>query len=282
MPSSPAFADGRRAWQIWQVAPGHPERPGEVWAGTREAGLFRSRDGGETWVSVASLNDHPTHDAWLPGGGGLLLHTILIDPDNPNRLFACISMGGAFRSDDGGERWQPVNHGVPSNWAEVSPGTQLCVHKMALHPAQTGRLYQQHHTGVYRSDDHGDNWVDISNGLSSRFGFSLAVHPRDPDTLYVVPHISEKQRVIPHGQMAVWRSRTGGENWEALRAGLPDNAWFTVLREALAVDACDPAGVYAGTHTGQLFHSRDEGSHWELLAGNFPSIICVNAACVTG
>lgn len=274
----PAFADDRRAWQIWQVVPGHPQRPGEMWAGSREAGLFRSRNAGETWESVDGLNDHPTHTTWQEGGGGLLLHTILIDPENPNQLYAGISMGGVFRSEDTGASWQSINRGLADGASDVRPGTHRCVHKMALHPARPAVLFQQHHTGVYHSVDRGDTWVDISDGLPSRFGFPLALHPHDPETVYVVPHVSQDQRVVPEGRMAIWRSRNSGNNWESLTQGLPDNVWFTILRENLATDRCDPAGVYAGTSTGQLFYSRDEGAHWELLAGNLPSIVSVNAA----
>jgi hypothetical protein len=280
--SGPTFDNGRRAWQIWQVVPGHPQRPGEMWAGTREAGLFRSRDSGVTWESITGLNDHPTHATWEEGGGGMLLHTILIDPENPTRLYACVSMGGAYRSEDGGASWQPINGGVAENLSNVSPGTHKCVHKMALHPARPEVLFQQHHTGVYRSDDRGDRWVDISEGLPSRFGFPLALHPHDPETVYVVPHVSEKQRMVLEGRMAVWRSRTGGASWEYLTAGLPENVWLTVLRENLAVDSCDPAGVYVGTHTGQVFYSRDEGGHWELLADYLPSVLSVNTGRVRG
>jgi photosystem II stability/assembly factor-like uncharacterized protein len=280
--SGPTFDDDRRAWQIWQVVPGHPQRPGEMWAGTREAGLFRSRDSGETWVGIAGLNEHPTHSTWEEGGGGRLLHTILLDPENLSRLYACVSMGGAYRSEDGGASWQPINRGIADYLPSVSPGTDKCVHKMALHPARPTMLFQQHHTGVYRSDDRGDRWTDISDGLPSRFGFPLAMHPHDPNTVYVIPHVSEKQRVVPEGQMAVWRSRSAGESWEGLSAGLPDNAWLTILRESLALDSCDPAGVYVGTSTGQVFYSRDEGAHWELLADYLPGVVSVNAARIIG
>lgn len=274
----PTFADSRRAWQIWQIVPGHPQRPGEMWAGTREAGLFRSRNAGETWESVAGLNDHPTRTTWEAGGGGLLLHTILIDPEDPNRLYVGVSMGGVYRSEDAGVSWQPINRGLAEGVPNLRPGTHQCIHKMALHPARPAVLFQQHHTGVYRSADHGNTWVDISDGLPSRFGFPLALHPHDLDTVYVVPHVSQDQRVVPEGRMAVWRSRNGGNHWESLTQGLPDNVWFTILRENLATDTCDPAGVYVGTSTGQLFYSRDEGEHWELLADHLPSVISVNAA----
>jgi len=152
-------------------------------------------------------------------------------------------MGGAYRSEDGGISWRPINHEVPKYLSDIHPGTEKCVHKMALHPARPAVLFQQHHCGVYRSDDRGDTWVDISEGLSSRFGFPLAMHPHDPDTVYVVPHVSDNRRVVPEGRMAVWRSRSGGASWEGLTQGLPNNAWLTCLRESLAVDSCDPASV---------------------------------------
>jgi len=278
--SGPNFDDQRNAWQIWQVVHGHPQRPGEVWAGTREAGLFRSSDWGETWEAVPGLNNHPTCSTWQAGGGGLLLHTIIVDPDEPRRLYACISMGGAFRSEDGGVSWQPINHGLAEGLPNLRPGTHQCVHKMVLHPLRTSVLFQQHHCGVYRSNDRGDHWSDISEGLPSRFGFPLAIHPHDPDTIYLVPHVSDYQRMVPDGHLAVWRSRTGGDSWESLTHGLPENAWFTILRENLAVDGCDPAGVYVGTSSGQLYYSRDEGTHWELLADHLPSIISVNSAYI--
>jgi hypothetical protein len=191
-------------------------------------------------------------------------------------------MGGAYRSEDGGISWQTINHGVPQYLLDIHPEPYQCVHKMALHPARPAVLFQQHHCGVYRSDDRGDTWVDISDGLPSRFGFPLALHPHDPNTVYVVPHISDNQRMMPEGRMAVWRSGSAGESWECLSQGLPDNAWVTCLRESLAVDSCDPAGVYVGTSTGQVFHSRDEGVHWELLAGYLPAVVSVNAARVVG
>jgi photosystem II stability/assembly factor-like uncharacterized protein len=271
----------QRVRQIWQVLPGHPERPTEVWAGSREAGLFRSNDRGSTWQEVAALNHHATASTWMEGGGGLILHTILTDPREARRLYACISAGGAYRSDDGGVSWKPINRGVRADFLpDQYPESGQCVHKMTLHPDRPQVLFQQNHCGVYRSDDRGDSWVDISEGLPSRFGFPMAVHPHDPHTLYVVPLISDDQRVVPDGRMAVWRSRDAGQTWQRLTEGLPDNAWLSVLREGLAVDTCDPAGIYVGTSTGQLFYSRDEGAHWEILADYLPPVLSVTAAQV--
>lgn len=276
-----AFGDDRSAHEVWQVQPGHAAHRGVVWAGTREAGLFRSDDRGSTWRSVAGLNDHPTRATWQPGGGGLILHTIVLDPSDPKRLYACISTGGAYRSEDCGETWTPINRGVRADFlSEPNPETGHCVHKMVLHPARPNVLFQQNHCGVYRSDDRGETWVDIGDGLSSSFGFPIAVHPHDPHTIYVVPLIADVQRVVPDGRMAVWRSRDDGAAWQPLTAGLPSDAWLTILRESLAVDSCDPAGVYVGTTNGQVFASRDDGDHWELMADYLPSVVSVNAVRV--
>lgn len=282
LPTDMRFDDDRRAWQIWQVEPGHPSRPGELWAGTREAGLFHSCDDGATWQGVRGLNDHPTQPAWHEGGAGIILHTIVIDPQAPGRMFVCVSAGGIYRTEDGGATWQPINRGVRADFLpDACPVAGHCPHKLVLHPARPAVLFQQNHCGVYRSDDRGDSWVDISDGLSSRFGFPIAVHPHHPDTIYVVPHVSDTHRVVPGGRMAVWRSRSGGESWEPLTDGLPSgSARLTILRESLAADACDPAGIYVGTAAGQLFYSRDEGDRWELLADSLPAVVSVNAATV--
>lgn len=284
LPGALAFDDDRSVAQIWQVAPGHPSRPAELWAGTREAGLFRSRDGGATWQGVAGLNDHPTRESWQEGGAGIILHTIVVDPETPARMYACVSAGGVYRSEDDGATWRPINRGVRADFLpDLCPVAGHCPHKLALHPARPAVLFQQNHCGVYRSDDHGDTWLDISDGLSSRFGFPIAVHPHDPATIYAVPLVADKHRVVPDGRMAVWRSRSAGDGWECLGQGLPSqNAWLTILRESLAVDACDPAGVYVGTTSGQVFYSRDEGDHWELLADYLPAVVSVNAALVVG
>jgi hypothetical protein len=273
--------DERRVREVWQVQPGHADRPDEVWAGSRQGGVFSSTGRGQTWGEVPALNRHATTDTWYPGGGGLILHTILTDPSDAQRVYACISTGGAYRSDDGGASWKPINRGVRADFLpDVYPETGQCVHKMVLHPARPQVLFQQNHCGVYRSDDRGDTWVDISEGLPSRFGFPMAIHPHDPHTVYVVPLTSDDQRFVPEGQMAVWRSRDEGQTWRRLTDGLPDPAWLTILRENLATDPCDPAGVYVGTTTGQLFYSRDEGEHWETLADYLPPVLSVSAVQV--
>lgn len=271
--------DDRKLKRVWHVEPGHPDRPGEVWAGVEPAGLFRSWDGGSTWSEVVGFNDHPTRERWQPGAGGLCLHSIQIDPLDPSRIYAAVSAAGLFRSDDGGASWKPINRGVRADFLpEPEPEVGHCVHKFALARRRPERLYQQNHCGVYRSDDRGETWVDIGAGLPSRFGFALGVHPEDPDTAYVVPLTDDWRRWMPDGQMRVWRTRDAGASWEPLGRGLPErDAYLTVLREGLAVDSADPCGVYVGTSTGQLFASRDGGERWELVVDLLPPILSVAA-----
>jgi len=271
----------RRVREIWQVQPGHAQRPGEVWAGTGEAGLFRSRDEGAHWEGVAGLNSRIATDNWMPGGGGLILHTILMDPTDPNRIYAAISAAGAYRSDDGGETWQPINKGVRADFMpEPTPETGHCVHKMALHPARPDVLFQQNHMGFYRSDDRGGQWTDISEGLPSRFGFPMAIHAHDPHTVYAAPLVADERRFMPEGQMAVWRTRDDGAHWQSLTNGLPDGAWLNVLRDAMATDPCESCGVYVGTRGGHLFYSRDEGDTWQSLTDYLPPVQSVAVARV--
>lgn len=275
LPGRPAFPDARRVKQIWQVCPGHPARPGELWAGTCEAGLFRSADMGATWQGVAGLNDHPTRSSWDPGGGGLVLHTIIVDPRDPARMIAAISAGGIYCSADGGATWRPINGGVRPDPRPVGcAASGQCPHRILLHPARPGRLYQQGHCGVYRSDDFGERWVEISAGLPSPYGWPLALHPDDPDTLYVVPHISDKQRWTTEGRLAVWRSRDAGASWERLARGLP-TAPARCLRESLAAA---PAGrLYLGTVDGRVFTSADGGETWALFADGLPAVQAIAA-----
>ncbi|MGL4650115.1 MAG: WD40/YVTN/BNR-like repeat-containing protein [Caldilineaceae bacterium] len=276
----PAEAE-QRVRQVWQVQAGHAERPGELWAGTNQAGLFHSTDGGVTWTLSAPFEQRRGQDQWFEGGGGLILHTILSDPQNPDRLYVAVSAGGAYRSDDGGGSWKPVNYGVKADFLpEPHPETGHCVHKMALHPAQDGLLYQQNHDGFYRSDDAGEHWTDITAGLPSRFGFPMAVHPGDAQTVFAAPLVADAQRVMADGQMAVWRTRDGGGTWQQLTNGLPGNAWLNVLRDAMTTDDCASCGVYVGTTGGQVFFSRDEGDSWQMLAEFLPPVLSVQAARV--
>lgn len=276
-------AEDRRVREVWQVQAGPAERPGEVWAGTGEAGLFRSADRGAHWEPVRTFNERKFTDTWMPGGGGLILHTILMDEANPNRIIVAVSAGGGYRSDDGGVTWKPINRGIASDYLpDPNSETGTCVHKMVYHPERPQVLFQQNHGGVYRSTDGGDSWVDISEGLPSRFGFPMVIHPHDPHTVYLTPLKADVERVMPEDRMAVWRSRNDGDSWERLTNGLPEHAFLTVLRDAMATDPCAPCGVYVGTTGGQLFHSRDEGESWQMLAEYLPPILSVSAARVTG
>lgn len=267
---------------VWHIRPGRKSEPGVLYAGTDPAGLFRSEDSGETWSEVLGLNRHATRPQWTPGAGGLILHTIIPDPSDAQRLHVAISVAGVFRTDDGGESWQPHNKGTRADFRpDKFPEVGMCVHKMKMAAGGSKLLYQQNHCGVYRSEDGGDSWTDISRGLPSRFGFGLALHPRDPQTLWVLPITSSELRFVPNGCVAAYRSTNGGRAWTKQGRGLPTrHAHVGVLREAMTSDAADPAGVYFGTHTGQLFHTRDEGREWHLLADFLPPILSVETAIV--
>ena len=266
-----------RVRKAWHLSPNPAGEVGSLYAGVERAGLFTTTDFGETWNSVDSLNLHAHSESWNPGGGGLILHTIVVDPADHDRIYVGISAAGVYRSDDRGKSWTAKNVGVRADFLDDKfPEFGQCVHKFDLHPANPGTLYQQNHCGVYRSEDHGDTWVEITEGLPSEFGFPFALHAHDPDTIYVIPHEGSSNRVVPEGKMTVWRSRDRGDNWEAMTQGLPEGAYLTILREGLAVDNCDSVGVFAGTQTGQIFLSRDEGESWEVMADFLPPIYSVS------
>jgi hypothetical protein len=228
------------------------------------------------------LFDHPHRAKFFPGAGGLCLHTILLDPDDPARMYVAMSTGGCYRTDDGGQSWMPRNKNVRADFMpDKFPEYGQCVHKVAMHPTTPNVLFQQNHCGVYRSDDMGDNWIDIGEGrLPSRFGFPVAVHPIDPRIVYVVLEESDEYRLSVDGKFSVWRSKDAGDSWERLANGLPEKAHLVVLREAMATDTFGDAGIYVGTHTGQLFYSRDSGDSWELMADFLPPIQSVEAAVI--
>ncbi len=266
--------------RVW-IVEGDP-RNGIVYAGVDPGALFRSDDKGVHWQEVRSLTEHPSRDQWTPGAGGLMVHSIAFDRTRPERMFVGISAAGVFRTDDGGKNWTPKNKGVradflPDNFPEVG----VCVHHMEIHSSNPEILYQQNHCGVYRSENGGDDWIDISEGLPSRFGFPIAVHPHDGDIIYVCPQESDEFRITPGGAFRIFRSRDRGNTWEALTRGLPQShAYQNILRAAMDTDAMDPAGVYVGTQGGQLLGSRDEGDHWQVLFNWLPPIYSVKASIV--
>ena len=285
MVDGPHFPEGdeRTVSRMWHVQPGHASRPDTIWAGADPGALFRSDDGGRTWAGVPGINDHPTREQWFPGAGGLMVHTIVQDPTNADRLFVAISAAGVFRSEDGGRTWTPKNQGVRADFLpETYPEVGQCCHHLVMSPEDPNVLYQQNHCGVYRTADGGDTWQDIGSGrLPATFGFPMAIHPRDGQTVYIVPMQSDEYRYTAEGKFRVYRTRDGGQSWSGLTSGLPqENAFLNVFREALATDSLDPAGVYAGTGTGQLFYSRDEGDNWHALADTLPPIYSVGTAVI--
>jgi photosystem II stability/assembly factor-like uncharacterized protein len=273
---------GRALAQIWQIAPGRKTEPDVFYCGVEPAALFESRDGGATWEPNKGLLNHEHQPKWQPGGGGLCLHTIVLDPNNSRRMAIAMSTGGVYRSDDGGKSWRARNTGVRAQFMPEEhryPEFGQCVHKVVHHPSRPERLFLQNHWGLYRSDDWGDTWQDIANGVPSDFGFAMQMHPHDPDTVYIVPIEADMFRATPEAKLRVYRTRNAGESWHPLTKGLPQSdAYENVLRDALSADSFDSAGIYFGTRSGKLFASRDEGDSWEELADGLPPIVCVKAA----
>ena len=267
---------------VWQITPGRADEPNVLWCGVEPAALFESRDGGESWSPVEALLNHEHRPKWMPGGGGLCLHTIVADAKNRQRMGIAISTGGFYRTDDGGKSWRPRNAGVravflPNHYPEFGQ----CVHKVVNHPAKPERLFLQNHWGLYRSNDWGDSWHDIANGVPSDFGFAMQMHPHDADTVYIVPIKADEFRVVPEGKLRVYRTQNAGKSWEPLTRGLPQSdAYECILRDGMTADSHDPAGVYFGTRSGKLFASADGGESWKNLADSLPPICCVKAAVV--
>ena len=269
--------------KVWNITPGRESEPDVLYAGAQPASLFVSKDRGETWTLNEALYDHPQRGQWNPGAGGLCLHTILLDPANPQRMYIAVSAAGCYRTDDGGLTWSPHNKNVHACFMpDQFPEFGQCVHKMALHPSDPNVIFQQNHCGVYRSDNAGEDWIDIGQGkLPAKFGFPIAVHPTEPKTIYIALEESDEYRMSVDGRFSVWRSRDAGKSWERKTKGLPDNAHLVVLREAMATDTFEDAGIYVGTNTGQLFYSRDSGDSWEMLADFLPPILSVETAVVS-
>src|SRR3954469_22005377 len=280
VPGTHQWYDGTQPpWEfarVWHLEPSLTD-PDTVYAGVEDAALFRTVDGGQTWHELSGLREHPSGAKWQPGAGGMCLHTILLDPSHPERIFVAISAAGAFRSDDGGRTWKPINHGlhsqfIPDPTAEVGH----CVHRIAMHPARPDVLYMQKHWDVLRSDDAGDSWHEISGDLPTDFGFVIDVHAHEPETIYVVPIKSDSEHYAHEGKLRVYRSRTGGNEWEALTNGLPQsNCYVNVLRDAMAVDSLDSCGVYFGTTGGQVYCSPDAGDTWKPIVRDLPAVLSV-------
>ncbi|WP_181699903.1 WD40/YVTN/BNR-like repeat-containing protein [Chthonobacter albigriseus] len=261
---------------VWSLAP----KGNRVYAGVEPAGLFVSDDGGASFTHISGLRDHPSRPEWQPGAGGLILHSLVLHPSDENQIWVAISTAGVFHTADGGRTWQPRNRGTRADFmpeGQNYPEYGQCVHCLVMAPGKPNRLYQQNHCGMYRSDDGGQSWESIEEGLPSTFGFPAAVHPRDPDRLYLLPLNGDiKGRFVPDAKAAVWCTGDSGNTWKDSRAGLPqENAYFGVLRQAMATDSLDPAGVYFGTSTGELYGSRDEGGSWKPIAEHLPPILSV-------
>jgi len=262
--------------RVWHLEPSLTD-PDTVYAGVEDAALFRSSDGGGTWKELSGLREHGTGPNWQPGAGGLCLHTILLDPVNPDRIFIAISAAGSFRTDDGGKTWKPINQGLKSEYIP-DPEAEVghCVHRIALHPSRPDVLFMQKHWDVMRSDDAGDNWYEVSGNLPSDFGFVVDVHAHEPDTIYVIPIKSDSEHYPPEGKLRVYRSRSGGNEWEALTKGLPQsNCYHNVLRDSMAIDSLDPCGVYFGTTGGQVYGSANAGDSWTPIVENLPRVMSV-------
>jgi hypothetical protein len=267
--------------RVWHLEPSLTD-PDTVYAGVEDAALFRSTNGGQSWQEVPGLREAKGH-LWQPGAGGMCLHTILLDPSNRERIFVAISAAGAFRTEDGGKTWRPVNSGLKSQMELPDPNAEVghCVHCIAMHPTRPNVLFMQKHWDVMRSDDAGESWHEISGDLPSDFGFPIAVHAHEPETIYVVPIKSDSEHFPPEGKLRVYRSRTGGNEWEALTKGLPQqDCYVNVLRDAMAIDSLDPCGLYFGTTGGQVYASADSGDSWTPIVRDLPPVLSVEVQTI--
>jgi photosystem II stability/assembly factor-like uncharacterized protein len=279
-PGTHQFYDGSPVpWQfkrVWHLEPSLTD-PDVVYAGVEDAGLFRGTDGGQSWHELPGLRAQGTGPQWQPGAGGLCLHTIIQHPTDQDRMFIAISAAGAFRTDDGAKTWKAINRGlrsegIPDPDAEVGH----CVHRIAMHPSRPDTLFMQKHWDVMRTDDAGENWREISGDLPTDFGFPIAVHAHDPETIYVVPITSDSEHYPPEGKLRVYRSRSGGDEWEPLTDGLPQrNCYVNVLRDAMAMDSLDDCGIYFGTTGGQVYCSPDGGDTWSAIVRDLPAVLSV-------
>lgn len=267
---------------VWQLATGRENEPEVVYAGVEPSALFRSEDGGRTFELVRGLWDHPHREQWTPGGGGKALHTVVPHPTDTNVLSVGMSTGGVYRTFDGGKSWEPANKGITAGFLpDETPEFGQCVHKFAAHPAEPDRMYLQNHGGVFRTDDGGQNWHSIAEGLPGDFGFPMLVHPHRPGVIYNFPLTADMMRFPPDARCRVYRSEDGGDRWTSLTEGLPEDAYYSaVLRDALCADTAEPAGIYFGTRNGEVYASADEGDHWQLVARHLPDVLCVRAAVI--
>ena len=274
------FYDGKpHPWEfkrVWHLEPSLTD-PNTVYAGIEDAAIFKSADGGQNWKELPGLRGHGTGPKWQPGAGGMCLHTIVLDPSNPQRMWIAISAAGAFRTDDGGKTWKPINRGLKSQYIP-DPDAEVghCVHHIAMNPKRPGVLFMQKHWDVMRSDDAGDNWKEVSGNLPTDFGFAIDVHAHEPETIYVVPITSDGLHYVMDGKLRVYRSRTGGNEWEPLTKGLPQkDCYVNVLRDAMAVDTLDKCGIYFGTSGGQVYASADAGDSWNPIVRDLPTVLSV-------
>ena len=267
--------------RVWHLEPSLHD-PNTIYAGVEDAAMFRSTDGGKSWHELAALRS--VHgEKWMPGAGGLGLHTIVLDPANPNRMFIAISAAGAFRTEDGGKSWKPINRGLHSQYIP-DPNAEVghCVHRIAMHPSRPGVLFMQKHWDVLRTDNSGDQWHEISGNLPSDFGFPIDIHAHEPNTVYVVPIKSDSEHYPPEGKLRVYRSRSGGNEWEPLTKGLPQqDCYVNVLRDAMCVDTLDPCGIYFGTTGGQVYASADGGDSWNAIVRDLPAVLSVEVQALT-
>jgi photosystem II stability/assembly factor-like uncharacterized protein len=286
VPGTHQWYDGTpHPWEfarVWHLEPSLTD-PDTIYAGVEDAALFRSVDGGGSWEELPGLREHGQGPQWAPGAGGMCLHTIVQDPRDPNRIFVAISAAGVFRTDDGGKTWKPVTKGlrsgeIPTETAEVGH----CVHRIAMHPSRPDTLFMQKHWDVMRTDDAGESWQEVSGNLPTDFGFPIDVHAHEPETIYVVPIKSDSEHFVPEGKLRVYRSRSGGNEWEALTEGLPQkDCYVNVLRDAMAVDSLDSCGIYFGTTGGQVYASADSGDSWAPIARDLPSVLSVEVQTLT-
>jgi len=280
VPGTHQWYDGtQHPWEfkrVWHLEPSLTD-PDTVYAGVEDAALFRTVDGGRSWQELSGLRLHASGPSWQPGAGGMCLHTILLHPSDPGRIFIAISAAGVFRTDDGGETWRPVNRGLRSEMLPAPEAeTGHCVHRIAMHPSRPGTLFMQKHWDVMRSDDAGEAWHEVSGNLPSDFGFTIGVHAHEPETVYVIPIKSDSQHFPPEGRLRVYRSRTGGHEWEPLTRGLPQShCYVNVLRDAMAFDSLETCGVYFGTTGGQVYASGDGGDTWEAIVRDLPAVLSV-------